>query len=143
MFKNVMVPVDLNHLEQLGKAIELAAMHTKHGGGSLHLVHVGAAEPGQYGKISADRLQQLENFSAEVATRFHVPVNPQALASDEQATDLDELLLIAVDLTKADLVVVASHVPTFGDFLTGSHGAHLAEHSQVSVFVVREGKPIG
>ena len=50
---------------------------------------------------------------------------------------MDGKLIEAVETTGADLVVMATHVPGLADHLWSGHGAHVATHARVSVFLVR------
>ena len=66
-----------------------------------------------------------------------VPVKPRNIVVNDPAAELNTQLLAAVRSTEADLVVVGSHVPGIGDFFFTSHGGYLAEHADISVFVIR------
>ena len=45
--------------------------------------------------------------------------------------------MTAIEETESDLVVVASHIPGFPEYLFASNAGYLAMHATVSVFVIR------
>ncbi len=137
MFKNIMIPVEFQHKDRLSRVLDIAGMFAKVGGGTLHLVHVGAIPSGDEGKSLDDQRLKLENFAREVSVSHKVPVQAKTIAAYDPDAELKSRLMSAVKSTKADLVVVGSHVPVLGDYFFTSRGGYLAEHAEVSVFVVR------
>jgi len=137
MFKNIMIPVDMQHTDRESRVFEIAATLAKLGGGTLHIVHVGAYPPSQDGKNVAEQEQILENFAREVSVAQKVPVEAKNIVAHDPAAEMNTQLMAATKSTNADLVVVGSHVPGMGDYFFTSHGGYLAEHSEISVFVVR------
>ena len=137
MFKNIMIPVEFQHKDRLSRVLDIAGMLAKVGGGTLHLVHVGAIPSGDEGKSLDDQRLKLENFAREVSVSHKVPVQAKTIVAYDPDAELKSRLMSAVKSTKADLVVVGSHVPVLGDYFFTSHGGYLAEHAEVSVFVVR------
>jgi len=137
MFKNIMIPVEFPHTDRLSRVLEISGMLAKVGGGTLHLVHVGANPSGEEGKSLDDQQLKLENFAAEVSVSHKVPVRANTIVAHDPKGELNSRLMSAVKSTNADLVVVGSHVPVLGDYFFTSHGGYLAEHAEVSVFVVR------
>ncbi|MCC0030523.1 MAG: universal stress protein [Brucellaceae bacterium] len=67
----------------------------------------------------------------------HAPVLQHIEIAHDPAIDLDEALEKACKEIGADLVVMASHVPGFGDHFRSSNAGYLSAHSSISVFVVR------
>ena len=57
--------------------------------------------------------------------------------SHDPTADLDPTLMKAIEETGSDLVVVASHIPGFPEYLFASNAGYLAMHASVSVFVIR------
>ncbi|MGI9390435.1 MAG: universal stress protein [Boseongicola sp.] len=137
MFKNIMIPVEFQHVDRLTRVLEIAGTLAKVGGGTLHLVHVGAYPPSEDGKTLEEQEQKLENFAREVSVAQKLPVEAKSIVAHDPAAELNSQLMAAVKSTNADLVVVGSHVPVLGDYFFTSHGGYLAEHAEVSVFVVR------
>jgi nucleotide-binding universal stress UspA family protein len=60
-----------------------------------------------------------------------------AKISHDPTADVDDALEQAAEEIGADLIVMASHVPNFADFIFASRAGYLASHSHLSVFVVR------
>lgn len=80
--------------------------------------------------------QKLEVFAAEQTSLHGVEFKAKAMESHDPAVDLDDTLQKAGSEIGADLVVMASHVPGFIDYVFASRAGYLASHSDLSVFVV-------
>ncbi|MDT8344954.1 MAG: universal stress protein [Thermohalobaculum sp.] len=137
MFERIMIPVDLAHVSQLGKALEAAADLAIHYRIPVTYVGVTAAVPGAVAHNPAEYAQRLDAFARSEAAAHGHEVTSRAYLSHDPTTDLDATLLRAVDETGADLVVMASHIPNIADHLWPSNGGTIATHSQASVFIVR------
>lgn len=137
MFKTIMVPVDLEHADRLGKALRAAADLANQYGATACYVGVAAATPGRLAHSPEEFGQKLEAFAGEQAAEHGHSATSKALISHDPAVDLDRKLHAAVHETGADLVVMASHIPGIADAIWPSHGGRLASHSDVSVFLVR------
>ena len=57
--------------------------------------------------------------------------------SHDPSVDLDDILVKAIDDVGADLVVMATHLPTHLDAIMPSAGDKIAKHTEASVFLVR------
>ena len=132
-----MVPVDLEHVERLDKALRTAADLAGHYGATVTYVGVAAGTPGRVAHNPEEFARKLEAFAAEQGGRHGHAARSRAVTSHDPAADLDGKLLEAARDTGADLVVVASHVPGFADAIWPSHGGSLASHAEASVLVVR------
>lgn len=137
MYTKIAVPVDLFHVGQITRALDVAADLAKHYGASLHFIGVTAETPTAVAHNPQEFAQKLEAFGKSQADRHGIAVSTGAHVSTDPAIDVDKVLLGAVAESGADLVVMQSHVPGISDYLWGSHGGHLAAHASVSVFVVR------
>lgn len=143
MFKSIMIPVDMRHAEDLETVFDLAAKIARFDDATLHLVHVSAHPPAPEGRTSQEIEANLEILGSEVHTKHHVPVETVNIEAHDPAVELNEQLLKATKDVSADLIIVGSHVPALGDYFFTSHGGYLAEHAEVSVFVVRNTQPSG
>lgn len=137
MYKTIMVPVDLEHADRLGKALNTAADLAGHYGSTICYVGVTAATPGRVAHNPQEFEDKLADFARAQAGRHGHAATSRALVSHDPAADLDRKLDEAVRETGADLVVMASHIPGVADAIWPSHGGRLASHAEVSVFVVR------
>lgn len=132
-----MVPVDLTHADQLGKALETAGNLAKHFGIPVVYVSVAPATPNPVAHTPQEFQQKLDAFARSQAEAHGVTGEAKAMISHDPAIDLDDTLMKAVRETGADLVVMQSHVPNITDYVWPSNGGTIATHSDASVFVVR------
>ncbi len=137
MFSNILVPVDMNHLDHLQRALEVAAGLGGHYGAPVHYVGVTAETPTAVAHNPDEFAARMREFAAGEAERYGITAEGHGYPSHDPAIDLNKTLLKAVDDIGADLVVMASHIPNIADHLWTSHGGYLASHAHVSVFIVR------
>lgn len=137
MYRKILVPVDLAHLDKLEKALQTAADLAKHYG--AHVLYVGATTgaPSEVAHSPEEFAQKLEDFAAAQAKAHGIEGTGKAVRSHDPARDLNETLLKSVEDEGADLVVMASHIPGFPEHIFTSHAGGVAAHAEVSVFVVR------
>lgn len=138
MYKNIMVPVDLAHVEKLDKALRTAADLASHYGASLLFVGISASAPSALAHTPAEYTARLEAFARAQGERFGIAATARAYISHDPARDLDATLMTAIEQNQADLVVMASHVPGAPEYLLASNAGYLASHGRISVFVVRD-----
>lgn len=137
MFTKIMTPVDLAHLDKLGKALDVTADLAKHFGIPVCYVGVTASAPSGVAHTPEEYAAKLAGLGREQAAAHGIETSTKAYQSHDPAIDLDNALMTAVQETGADLVVMASHNPNVTDFIWPSHGGQIASHSGASVFLVR------
>ena len=137
MYKTIMIPVDLEHADQLEKALSIGADLAEHYGAELVAVGVTASAPGAAAHNPAEYAAKLDAFAADQTVAHGVGFKAKAMVSHDPAVDLDATLQKAGSEIGADLVVMASHVPGFIDYIFSSRAGYLAAHADISVFVVR------
>ncbi len=137
MYTTILVPVDLEHVERLDKALATAADLARHYGAALVYVGVTASAPGAIAHSLEEYARKLEAFAEVETAKRGVPAKTRPLLSHDPTTDLDATLLKAIDDLGADLVVMASHVPGFAEHIFASNAGYVASHAQTSVLVVR------
>ena len=137
MFNTIMVPVDLRHASALDKALTIAADLARRDGASITYVGVTGTAPSAAARSPEEYAEKLEAFAQKAGTAAGVGVASRSVHVHDIPVDLNSALRDMVDELGADLVIMASHVPSFGDLLVGSHAGHLASHTASSVFVVR------
>ena len=137
MYEKIMVPVDLAHVDKLEKALETAADLSKHYKAAISYVGVTAAAPSEVAHNPKEFSEKLERFAAEQGKKRGVKIEAKTMTSHDPARDLDDALGEAIKELGADLVVMASHVPTFADHVFSSNAGYLASHANTSVFIVR------
>jgi len=137
MFKKIMVPIDLTHVDTLQRAMSVASDIAKLYGATIHYVAVTGSGPGAAARTPEEFNAKLQALANEQATASGVAVTAQTVVSNDVTIELDASLRQACTEMGADLVVVGSHVPGFADYIFSSHGGSMATHASVSVFVVR------
>lgn len=137
MYKHIMVPVDLEHPKSLEKAINTAATLAKNDQANVCFVGITAETPTAIAHNADEYKQVLQKFAEEQAQAHGVQTSSRTYPSHDPATEINKLILQAIDDTETDLVVMASHVPTFAALFDHSHGSNVATHAKTSVFIVR------
>lgn len=137
MYHKIVVPVALAHTDRVEKALATAADLAKHYDASLHLVGVTAPAPDEVSHNAEEFKQKLSDFAAEQSTSRGVEFNAHTIVTPDPATELDRCLDRYIHEIGADLVVMASHVPGFRDYVFASNAGFLASHTDISVLVVR------
>lgn len=132
-----MVPVDLAHIERLGKAIDTATDLARHYALPICFVGVTAETPTEVAHTPDEFAARLKQFGDEQSARHGLTIETVALPSHDPTTDLDKMLIAAAADAGADLIVMASHVPGLPEHFFASHGGAVASHAPVSVFVIR------
>ncbi|TLP43856.1 universal stress protein [Cohaesibacter sp. CAU 1516] len=137
MFKRIMAPVDLAHVERLGTALDCAADLAKHWGVPIVYVGVTSSAPSKLAHNPKEFGQKLDAFAKAEAAKHGVETSAHTAIAHDPATEIDDALMRAISDTESDLVVMASHVPNVMDYIWPSNGGSLAEHAKCSVMVVR------
>ena len=137
MYRTILVPIDLAHVDRLEKALQTAADLAKHYGAGLCYVGVTATTPGAVAHNPEEFARKLEAFGRGQGERHGCAVATRAYSSHDPAVDLDETLMKAIEEAGADLVVMASHVPGLPEHSFASNAGRLAAHATISVFVIR------
>jgi len=142
MFKNILLPVDLEEEKGSAKALSVALDLCKDHNAKLHVL---AVVPGfsmsmvsQYfpkdfeEKTIADTVKRLKAHVVK-----NVPSDIKAKAIVANGNVYEEILHTA-DEINCDLVVITAHRPDLKDFLLGPNAARVVRHAKCSVLVVRE-----
>lgn len=137
MYKKIMVPVDLAHLERLQAALTTAADLARHYSAEVCYVGVTATTPGAVARTPEEYAQKLDAFAQEQSKVHGQKASGKCITSPDPVADLDDTLLKAIEDTNSDLVVMATHLPSHVDAVIPAHGGKIAQHTEVSVFLVR------
>lgn len=137
MFSNIMVPVDLRHLDRVSKSLQVAADLARLYSARVCYVGVASAEPSDLGHRPEEVAALLSGFAKAEADRHGHRGTSHLVINHDPTTELDKALHDTVEEIGADLVVMATHVPNVTDYIWASHGGTLALHSRVSVMLVR------
>jgi len=140
MFKQILVPVDVDEVDIARPALDKAVEIAKVSDAALRLIHVRFRVPyamNAYlpsGYHDGDEKASLEALG-ELAVKTGLPEDRVSFVSPFGRA-YDEVLKEAAAI-KADLIVVGSHRPNWGTYLIGSNAATIVRHALCSVLVVR------
>lgn len=142
MFTDILLPIDLTHVETQTRAVEVAADMARKWGARLHVMTV------------------IPDLRSSMVTTYFPPDFERTATADAEA-ELQRFTDTAIggDLTverivahgsiygeiiryatkaKCDLIVMASHRPELSDYLIGPNAARVVRHASQSVLVVRQ-----
>ncbi|MEM6356549.1 MAG: universal stress protein [Pseudomonadota bacterium] len=137
MFKRIMVPVDLGHLETLGKALEVTAAQAKLYEAPVTYVGVTMSGPSALARNPEEFGEKLSAFAEGEGAKHGIAADSRAVVSHDTTIDLDDTLMKTAKEMGADLIVMQSHVPGLADYIWPSNGGTVASHAKASVMVVR------
>ncbi len=134
MYKTILVPVDLSHLEQGSKTLEIARQI---GSGQTRIValHVAPDIPSFVaGQIPNGLIEKnLANARKELALH----ADQAGAESEVRSGHPPTVILEYAKEIGADLIIVASHRPGLQDYFLGSTAARVVRHAQCDVLVDR------
>jgi len=139
MYRKILVPVDLGHIDEMSKALDTAIDIARHYDATLYYVAVTNTTPSSVSHNPSELADKLQAFADEQGKRHGVDTDIEVIAATDTAVELTDRLVKTIHETNVDLVVMASHKPGIGDKLhyLHSNAANIVKHSDVSVFVVR------
>jgi nucleotide-binding universal stress UspA family protein len=137
MYATIAVPVDLQHVGRLEKALRTAVDLARHYDATLCYVGATSETPGPLGHTPAEYEQKLMAFAEAEGKRHGIAVQAKVVVCLDMTIDLDRHLLDAFAELGADLVVMASHIPGIKEHLLSSNAGYIASHAPVPVFVIR------
>ncbi|WP_087026627.1 universal stress protein [Thaumasiovibrio subtropicus] len=142
MYKQILVPVDLNEKGFADKAVQLAVWHAKHSNAHIHLLNV---LPGIHMSMvstyfPADAVKTMRKDTEAQLTQFAEQFIPEELIYQTHiaegkpyATILDH-----AERLGADLIILPSHKRSKLDkAMLGSVAAKVVENSMINVLVVK------
>lgn len=135
MYKNILVPIALEHDRDTGAAMDVAH-RLKAEGGKITALHVSEALPSYVSQYLSP--EQLENRYDEALTALKAEiggvkdVKPAVVSGHSGRTIVD----YATD-NEIDCIIIASHRPGLQDYLLGSTAARVVRHAPCAVHVIR------
>ncbi len=136
MYKNIMVPIDLDMAEK-GKVMLDKVKELTDEGGKVTVMYVVEDVPGL---ITAELPDELVPKAAQSARSNLVHmVKAAGLTADVQIRSgrPHHAIVSLADEIGADLILIASHGPVLQDYLLGSTAASVVRHAKCSVLVAR------
>lgn len=137
MYKHIMVPVDLAHIDKSETALVVVADLAKLYDAIVTYVAITSNVPGPIARNPEEFAHKLANFAKAQGDQRGHRTAAHSVVSPDPAVDLDKKLAGTVDEIGADLIVMSTHIPNMADMLLPSHGGALALHTGASVFLVR------
>lgn len=142
MYKDILLPVDLNQDSSWKSALPVAIDHARAFGTRLHVMTVvpdfgmtmvGQFFPKGFEKKAVEACQS--KLRAFIEAQIPKDIPTQCIVTD--GTVYEQILTMARKL-KIDLIVLAAHRPELKDYLLGPNAARVVRHAACSVLVVRE-----
>lgn len=141
MFRNILLPVDIEHPDSWEKALPMA-VDLADDDGKLHIlgiVHdigsgwVAQSLPQDFESRSLQMMKSRLNDLAEAVTRQGLQVETHVGHGH-----IAEHILLTADRVGADLIVIASHQPDdLRTLLVGSNSGKVVRHARIPVLTVR------
>ncbi len=143
MYKNILLPVDLNQEESWRKALPVALANCKAFNAKLHVLTVipDLHMPMIASHFPENFMQQLILKMETGVTQFvkdHVPKDFKATHAVASGGKIYQMIIDYADKNKVDLIVMEAYHPDLKDFLLGSNAEKVARHAKQSVLVVRD-----
>ena len=136
MYKTILVPIDMAHVEK-GKAMIDIAIEQRGEDTQIILLNVVEELPAWVasqlpgGVLDESRQSALEELNT-IANAANINVDVEVRAGHPYKTILE-----VADKSGAELIIVASHQPGLEDYFLGSTAAKIVRHAKCSVLVVR------
>lgn len=137
MYTKIMIPIDLRHVDQMGKALQVTADVGKLYGAEAHILGVGQTAPSQVARTPESFTDKLTAFASKSSEIYGIAFEAHSEISHDPSVDLNNVLTRAAKSIGADLVVMASHTPGFAEHIFSSNAGYFASHADISVLVVR------
>ena len=137
MFKHIMVPIDLKHITELEKALNVAHDLAKHYQAAVCYVSVTSTAPNDIAHTPEEYQTKLQTLADREGKSHQQSVSARVFTSNDPVADVDDRLVQAIEETGADLVVMATHLPRTLDAVMPAHGGKVATHTDASVLLVR------
>jgi nucleotide-binding universal stress UspA family protein len=142
MYKNILLPVDLNEESSWKKALPTAVEYCHAFGAALHVMTVipdyRKGIVAQY--FPADFEKKAREETDKQLQALIKKLVPQALSTQQHVTrgSIYDQIVQTAKRINADLIVMASHRPGAQDYLIGPNATRVIRHFGGSVLVVRD-----
>jgi len=142
LYKNVLIPVDLNVESSWEKALPTAVTLCQAFDAELHIMTVvpefGSPMVAQYFPVEYEK-KALEHADEKLKELIEQTDTDGLTVHHSVASGtIYEEIITTANQIKADLIVMASHRPQLSDYLLGPNAARVVRHADQSVLVVRE-----
>lgn len=138
MYSRILVPVDLDHVETLARALDLVSQTAKENGATVVYVNVVDAVPTTSTRTEGDRMaERLKAFVAGQAEKYGVQADDHVALRGDLHLNVGKDIIKAAEDANCDLIIMASHVPGMKEHILSSNAGYVASHAPMSVHVVR------
>jgi nucleotide-binding universal stress UspA family protein len=135
MYKNILVPMALDHKRNVGAAMDIAHKLLDEGG-KITALHVIEAIPGYAAVHLPDDYHEKQQSEAMASLKAELggvsDVKAQVVTGHAGRTIQDY-----ADQNGSDCIIVASHRPGLQDYFLGSTAAWVVRHAKCAVHVTR------
>jgi nucleotide-binding universal stress UspA family protein len=141
MYKNILLPIDLEHESSWDGALPIAIEQAKAFCATIHVMTVipdsGMSIVNHYfskdavNKIIEETKNKLHEF---VATKIPSEIRIQHIVT---TGNVYESIITSAKQIDVDLIIMSAHRPELKDYLLGPNAARVVRHSDRSVLVVR------
>jgi len=142
MFKDILVPVDLNSEHSWQTALPIAVHMCQSMGARLHVMTVmpdfGLSMVGQYFPEGyEDKVLEAANTNLHALAKEQVPEGIEVQHIIADGTIYHEIVRVSKEID-ADLIIMHSHHPVLSDYLLGPNAEKVTRHADCSVMIVRD-----
>ena len=141
MYRDILLPIDVNEKSSWDKALPTAVEYCKAFGSTLHIMSVvpdfGFASVAQYFPEGTE--EKLLRNMARTLREFIEKNVPEGIPVQDIVAhgNVPKEIIATAKKIDADLIVMASHRPDLKDYLLGPNSAYVTRHTDRSVLVVR------
>ena len=136
MYKTILVPIDVAHIEKAEAMVKIAGAQAVEGGQIVLLNVVEEVPNWVAATIPANILGDLQHTAHEQLAAIANAAAPDATIEVRSGHPYQTILKVAGEVD-ADLIIIASHKPGMQDYFLGSTAAKVVRHASCSVLVDR------
>jgi nucleotide-binding universal stress UspA family protein len=137
MYRNILVPIDINHGE-VGEKIVGVARHLAGPDGKITLLYVLEAVPSYVmSQLPVDTISNNLADAKEKLTAMARALKAEGATVLVKQGHSSNTILDEAEALGADCIVLGSHRPDYSDYLIGSTAARVVRHAQCTVVVER------
>jgi len=134
----ILVPVDLNNIDKLTKALDIAARTAKENDATVIYVGVVDAVPTTSARTEGERMKErLDIFAADQAKAYGIKTADQIALRHDLHLHVGSGIISSAKDADCNLIIMASHIPGIKDHIFSSNAGYVATHAPISVYVVR------
>ena len=136
MYKTILVPVDMSHLEKGKSMIDVARAQ---GGKDTRIILLHVIEEIPNWVAAEIPAGILENTRQTIHEELHAVANAASIKAEVEIRSGHpyKTILSKAEEEDVDLIIIASHKPGLQDYFLGSTAAKVVRHARCSVLVVR------